>query len=150
MTILGEYEYESCTAGEYAPPILVSEYRVDGTPIGLSNSLSVDAIAETVIVDYKYGSPRDFHKLGLAGYALALEAEYEIPYNYGILVYINGGNHKLHIQYKPVYISNNLRRWFLEERDNIIEMLLEEREPPRDTRCPNTCPYYRVCGGKPR
>lgn len=148
LMILGEYEYESSITGEYTPPLLVTEYRVDGSLLGLSSNLSVDAIAETVIIDYKYGAPRDFHKTGLAGYALALEAEYEVPFDYGLLVYINENGGSLKLSYRPVYISNTLRRIFIEERDNLIDMLLEKREPPRDTNCSRTCPFYRYCWGR--
>jgi len=147
LTILGEYEYEASVNGEYGAPILYSEYHVDGTPLGLSSSLSIDAIAEKIIVDFKYGYPRDFHRLGLAGYALALESEYEVPYDYGILIYIIEKNNVFKISYTPVYISNNLRRLFLEERDNIIDMLLEDREPQPDTKCLENCPYRRYCMG---
>jgi len=148
ITILGEYEYESSVNGGYSPPVLISEYRVDGTPLGLASGLSIDALAEKVIIDYKFGAPRDFHKLGLAGYALALEAEYEIPYDYGIIVYVMERGNGFKITYKPVYISNNLRRLFLEERDNIIDMLLEDREPQPDPSCPENCPYRRYCIGR--
>ena len=148
ITILGEYEYEASINGEHVPPSLISEYRVDGTPLGLSSGLSIDALAEKIIVDFKFGVPREFHKIGLAGYALALEAEYEIPYDYGILVYVMERNGGLKINYVPVYISNNLRRLFLEERDNIIDMLVEDREPQPDLSCPDSCPYRRYCHGR--
>lgn len=145
MIVLGEYEYESSINGGYSPPLFVSEYRVDGSPLGLASGLSIDAIAEKIIIDYKFGTPRDFHKLGLAGYALALEAEYEVPYDYGIIIYIVERGNNLKITYKPVYISNNLRRLFLEERDNIIDMLLDDREPEPDINCPDNCPYRSYC-----
>jgi len=125
----------------------ITECKVDGTYIGLSSSLSVDALTEGgVIVEIKYGKPMDFHKLSLAGYSLALEANLEIPFDYGILVYINGipyGRPRIHV--KPVYISNELRRWFLDERDEIIDMILSEEEPPKPTTCPVNCPFKEVC-----
>jgi len=148
ITILGEYEYEAIVNGEYAPPALLTEYRVDGTPLGLASGLSIDALAEKIIVDFKFGTPRDFHKIGLAGYALALEAEYEIPYDYGMIIYFSERNNGFKITYIPVYISNNLRRLFLEERDSIIDMLLEDREPQPDLNCPDTCPYHKYCLGR--
>lgn len=146
ITLLGELAYENIIHGNRSPLVTISEYRVDGSYLGLSSMLSIDVLAEGgVIVDFKYGQPRDFHKLSLAGYALALEAEYEIPHDYGLLVYVNMNNDSLKINFKPVYVSSHLRKWFIAERDEIIDMLLEKREPPRDVKCTNTCPYYKVC-----
>jgi len=146
MILLGEVAYEDSVRSGRSQPVVISEFRVDGQNLGLSPSLSVDVVTEGgVIVDFKYGSPRDFHKLSLAGYALALEAEYEVPYDYGLLVYINDSNGDLKVSYKPVYVNSHLRRWFIEERDNIIDMLLEGREPPVDPQCYAGCPYYKVC-----
>lgn len=146
ITLVGELAYENMIHGNKTPLLTVSEYKVDGSYIGLSSALSIDVLAEGgVIIDFKYGQPRDFHKLSLAGYALALEAEYEVPHDYGLLVYVNMNNAYLRINAKPVYINSHLRKWFITERDEIIDMLLEKREPPRDAKCNNTCPYYKVC-----
>jgi len=125
---------------------MISEFKVDGSNLGLSSNLSIDIVTDGgVIIDFKYGQPRDFHKLSLAGYALALEAEYEVPYDYGLLVYINDANNKVKVSFKPVFINSHIRKWFIEERDEIIDMLLENREPPVDTQCYVKCPYYKVC-----
>ncbi|MEM0505735.1 MAG: type I-A CRISPR-associated protein Cas4/Csa1 [Thermosphaera sp.] len=143
LTTLGEAQYEQVVNGSAQAPTM-TEYKVDGTPLGLSQNLSVDILFENVIVDMKYGQPRDFHKLTIAGYALALEAYTETPHDYGILIYVSNTS-GLKTTLKPVYISNDLRRWFIEERDEIIDMLLEDREPPRDVKCPESCPLATVC-----
>lgn len=147
LNLAAEVEYErAVTGGQPAFP-WYSEYRVNGTLLGLSSNLSIDALSDGgVVVEIKYGSQRDFHRLSLTGYALALESNLEIPFDYGILVYINGvpgSNPTIHTV--PVYISNTLRRWFLEERDEIIDMLLEDTEPVKASPCPKTCPFYEVC-----
>ena len=125
----------------------VSEFKVDGSMLGLSSNLSVDAIAEGgVIVEIKYGRPMDFHKLALTGYALALEANLEVPFDYGILLHINGlPKSRPRIGVEPVYISSSLRREFIDERDEIIDMVLSGREPPKPEYCPYLCPYREVC-----
>ena len=64
-TILGEIEFEKLSNGGSSFP-LVSEMKVDGTPVGLSAQLSIDVYAENIIIDFKTGSPRDFHKLSKA------------------------------------------------------------------------------------
>lgn len=125
---------------------LFAEYRVDGTPLGLSRNLRVDGLAEGgVVVEVKYGRPHDFHKLALAGYAMALEAEMEIPFDYGILVYVANGSGRAGISWDPVYISTSLRGEFLEARDELIDMLISGREPPRATSCPRSCPFRGEC-----
>jgi len=146
MAILGEVSYEDLVRGSRNPPLVVSEFKVDGSNLGLSPNLSVDVITDgSVIVDFKYGAPREFHKLALAGYALALEAEFEVPHDYGLLVYVNDANGRLRVSFKPIYVNSHIRKWFIEERDNIIDMIIEDREPPVDAQCYANCPYYRVC-----
>lgn len=146
ITIIGELAHEDIIHGSRTPLTLLSEFKIDGYNLGLSPLLSVDVVTEGgIIVDFKYGLPRDFHKLSITGYALALEAEYETPRDYGLLVYLNTVSNKFKIQVKPVYVNSHLRKWFISERDSIIDMLLEKREPPRDVNCNNSCPYYKVC-----
>ena len=147
LTLLGEVAYETLVHGTRNLPVTISEYRVDGSNLGLSHSLSVDVVGEAgIIIDYKTGAPRDFHKLTITGYALALEADYETPHDYGLIVYVNiSDNHNPRIHLRPVYVNSHLRRWFIAERDEIIDMLLENREPPISSNCPTQCPYYAVC-----
>ncbi len=147
LSLTAEIEYEKAVSG--GTPLLTwySEYHVDGSLLGLSSNLSIDAVSDGgVVVELKYGSQRDFHKLSITGYALALESNLEIPFDYGLLVYINGvPGTSPSMKIAPVYISNTLRRWFLEERDEVIDMLLENREPVKNTSCPRQCPFYEVC-----
>jgi CRISPR-associated protein Csa1 len=132
-------------ADEWAPAF--TEYRVDGWPLGLSRNLKVDALAEGgVVIEAKYGRPHHFHKLALAGYALALEAHLEVPFEYGILLYVSNGSGRASVSWEPVYVSTALRRGFVEERDAVIDLLLSGREPPRAASCPESCPFRGVCG----
>lgn len=124
----------------------ISEYRVDGSPLGLSKNLHVDGLAEgSVVIEIKYGRPYDFHKLGLAGYALALECFLEAPFDYGILIYVSNNSSQINVSWEPVYISPYLRKEFLEARDEVIDLILSEREPPIADFCPESCPYRGVC-----
>ncbi|MCE4599090.1 MAG: type I-A CRISPR-associated protein Cas4/Csa1 [Desulfurococcales archaeon] len=125
----------------------ISEYRVDGSPLGLSSSLRVDALGDAgVVVDIKYGRRDRRQRVGLAGYALALEAELEAPFDYGVIIHVEDverGNPRISVE--PVYISGELRQDFIEARDDVIEMLLEGVEPPVAGSCPDTCPFLREC-----
>jgi len=112
----------------------LSEVRVDGYPLGLSRRLRADALAEAgVVVEVKLGRPQWWHRLALAGYALALEAELEAPFSYGLLVTVTatGGAPRLGVE--PVYISPRLREDFLQARDEAVDALLSGVEP--EDRC---------------
>ncbi|RLE57908.1 MAG: type I-A CRISPR-associated protein Cas4/Csa1 [Thermoprotei archaeon] len=125
----------------------VVEYVVDGSRVGLSRTLRVDALTHNIILEYKIGRPEQNHKLALAAYALAIESSLEIPIDYGIITYITINNH-VRITVEPTYISNELRREFLELRDEAIEIVLHQRDPGTPPNCPEHCPYKYICRGE--
>ncbi len=127
----------------------LSEYRVDGSLLGLSSRLRVDALEGAgVVVEVKYGGGGRRHAVGLAGYALALESEFEVPYDYGIIVRVSGvPEGRPSVRVEPFFIGAELRREFLERRDEAIDVLLSGMEPPRPARCPRSCLFYSVCNG---
>ncbi len=132
----------------YEGLIWITEHHIDGSMLGLSQNLRVDAFGEGVVVEIKYGRPQDFHRLALTGYALALEANYEVPVNYGLIIYVNGVLEDcIRISVKPYYLSTYLRKQFIDERDEAIDLLLSGREPPLPPSCPENCPYYPICRG---
>ena len=126
----------------------LSEIRVDGSLIGLSDRLSVDAIVNPLVVaEIKTGAEREFHRLSLAGYALAIESNLEIPVDYGVLIYVsNSPGSGVEIRYDVHYISPDLRREFIDARDEVIDMILSGRDPGKSRECPDTCPFKEVCG----
>lgn len=127
----------------------VVERKVDGSFLGLSQELSVDSLSPTnVVFELKTGAPKPFHKLAIAGYALALEACEGVPVDYGLLVYLSFSNSRRvpHISTTPVFVGDELRREFLEQRDSALEMLYSGRDPGLASSCPSTCPYREVCG----
>lgn len=124
----------------------VSEVRVDGSPLGLSRGLRIDALTgSNVVVDFKVGKPCDNHKLMVAAYAMALEANLEVPVDYGIVVYVNGVNDSLSVRVEATYVATSLRKDFLDARDDTIDMLLTGREPPRAQSCSAACPFRSYC-----
>lgn len=146
-TLMSEYMWYEY-GGSAQPALLwLNEVRVDGTPIGLSSGLRIDALPmANVVVDFKIGKRYENHDLMLTAYALALEANLEIPVDYGILVYINWLDN-LSIDVKGLYIGPDTRREFIDARDEIIDMILTGREPPRARECAASCPYTGTCGG---
>lgn len=129
---------------------IISEFKVDGSPLGLSYRLSVDAIAQlSMVLEIKVGYQQDFHRLALAGYSLALESALELPIDFGALIYINGLNSKYpEIKTEVYYISTDLRKEFLDSRDEIIDLIMAEKDPGISNSCPTYCPFYNYCINK--
>jgi len=147
FTLMSDYVWSA--HGQGAQPFLgwLSEVRVDGSPIGLSPNLRVDALVSgNLVIDFKVGRRFENHDLALAAYALALEANLEVPIDYGFIVYITP-NGLSKVSVRAVYIDSDLRRDFIDSRDEAIDMLLSEREPPKALSCPQTCPYRQYCAG---
>ncbi|QKR00728.1 type I-A CRISPR-associated protein Cas4/Csa1 [Metallosphaera tengchongensis] len=136
---------DASDSSEFIP--MISEFRVDGSPLGLSRWLSADAVAQlSMVVEIKVGNPQDFHRLALSGYALALESALELPIDFGALIYVNGLNNRFpDIRTEVYYISTDLRKEFLDARDEVIEMVIEEKDPGLSSSCSTGCPFYSYC-----
>jgi CRISPR-associated protein Csa1 len=129
-----------------ALPVTV-EQRLDGGFLGLSAHLSADAFvfSEPMLVDLKFGARQDFHRLGTAGYALVMESLYEYPVNVGCVVYASFKDGGLQIQRDFHVIDDELRQWFIEERDEKMRMVEEEIDPGVAYDCPEYCSYWTEC-----
>ena len=140
---------------EYIPNIdsLVSkvvpsivERVVDGSPLGLSKQLRIDMFLDNnVILDIKTGDYREFHKYALAGYALAIEADLNRPIDYGVITYLRIEDDLVKVRNDFHYIDDELRREFLEMRDEAMDVIHRGRDPGRPVKCPEYCIYYQVC-----
>lgn len=126
---------------------LVLEQKLDGSFLGLSQNLSADALIafEPMIMDLKFGEPRDFHYLTTTGYALVMEAVYEYPVNLGCLVYVEFRDRRIIVRRDLHIIGDELRQWFIETRDEKARLVEEEIDPGVAEDCHPTCPYFRVC-----
>ena len=129
-----------------AVPVVV-EMRLDGSPLGLSSQLRADAVmlGEPLVFDVKFGEPKDFHVLSLAGYALVLEALLEQPVNVGCLVYARFDGSRWSLEREFHLLDEAVRQWFLEVRDEKQEMVFSERDPGVPGHCPRDCPFFGVC-----
>lgn len=129
-----------------AIPVVV-EQKLDGSFLGMSHHLSADAylFSEPMILDLKFGSLEKFHRLTTTGYALVMESIYEYPVNIGCLVYGEFKGNRLSIRKDFHIIDDELRQWFIEERDEKMRMVYEENDPGCADNCQDTCPYYREC-----
>ena len=139
------YIGEDSLAAQVVPFVL--EQKLDGTFLGLSPNLSSDAFvfSEPMIMDLKFGPREPFHRLTTAGYALVMEAIFEYPINIGCIVYGQFKNDRLHIEKDFHIINDELRQWFVEERDEKMRMVYDEIDPGKADNCAETCPFYRCC-----
>lgn len=124
------------------PPF--TERRADGSAVGLSQNLSVDLFMPNIVMDFKSGYERNEHAVSLAGYALAIEADDEIDVNYGFVVYIRV-DRNVCLNLRAFLIDDELRREFLEARDEIAGLLESGLDPGKPAECPRYCMYYCIC-----
>jgi CRISPR-associated protein Csa1 len=127
-------------------PVVV-EQKLDGRFLGLSSQLSVDAYTsfEMMILDTKFARHRDFHRLTTTGYAMAYEALTEYPVNIGCIVYARLDGDRLTVEKDFHIIDDELRQWFIEERDEKARMVYEELDPGLPSDCPAWCSYHAAC-----
>ena len=127
-------------------PVTV-EQRIDGSFLGLSTALRVDAVhfCEPMVADLKFGRKERFHRIGLAGYALALESLLEQPINLGYVVYVDFCDGHVLVEREFHVLGDELRQWFVDERDEKQRMIELELDPGVADECPGACPYWSVC-----
>lgn len=130
-------------------PITV-EQRLDGRFLGLSSHLSADAFnfTEPMMVDLKFGPPQEFDRLTTAGYAMVMESLSECPINVGCVVHVQFRDGELRFERDFHLLSDELRQWFIEARDELARLVDEEIDPGLADPCYETCPYWDVCHSK--
>jgi CRISPR-associated protein Cas4 len=92
------------------------------------------------------GEPQKFHRLTTTGYALVMEALHEYPVNLGCLVYVEFKGDRMVVKKDIHIIDDELRQWFIEERDAKMRMIYEEIDPGLGN-CSQNCPYTLNCRG---
>jgi len=127
-------------------PFLI-EHKISGGLLGLSELLSIDALdyLHNIVFDLKVGKQEEAYRLYCTGYALVFESVYEVPIDTGCLVYVDFKGEKLHVTKDLFHLSDNLRSWWIEERDKKLEMVSTNEDPGKPSSCPKTCMYYTVC-----
>jgi len=128
------------------------EYPVDGSLIGLSRALRVDAVLPpAILVELKTRALKHDHEVAMAGYALAYESQYEVPINYAVIINLrfSRGWRVFRIYEHIVLMSDALRSEFIERRDNVMRIVDEGIDPGMPERCDLLCPYIRVCRSTP-
>ncbi|MHC1593389.1 MAG: type I-A CRISPR-associated protein Cas4/Csa1 [Methermicoccaceae archaeon] len=130
-------------------PFLV-EHRITGELLGLSGVLSLDCYdyMRSIVFDLKVGakpSTLPFHKLYPTGYAMVFESVYEVPVDIGCTVFLNFFGERMVIQKELFHISDELRSWWVEERDRKAEIVAEGNDPGVASECRTPCMFEDLC-----
>ncbi|MHA1249861.1 MAG: type I-A CRISPR-associated protein Cas4/Csa1 [Candidatus Helarchaeota archaeon] len=132
-------------------PFLV-EHKISGALLGLSGLLSIDCFdyLHNIVFDLKtvkdFNSFEDWYRLAPTGYAMVLESVYEIAIDIGCIVYTTFNNGKLLVKKDIFFINDDLRSWWLEERDKKLEILAQKMDPGTPVECYPDCIYRKECG----
>jgi CRISPR-associated protein Csa1 len=130
-------------------PFLV-EHRISGELLGLSGILSLDCYdyLRSIMFDLKVGATQqDWHRLAPVGYALVFESLHEVPVDVCCVVYLDYINDRIVVKKDLFFASDELRNWWIEERDAKLEIVAEGKDPgkPEEKSCPNDCIYRHAC-----
>ena len=131
-----------------ALPFLV-EHRITGELLGLSGLLRVDCYdyLHGIVFDIKVSAEkRDWYRLYATGYALVIESVYEVPVDIGCTVYVNHPRGHITVDRDLFFISDDLRSWWIEERDEKLKIVAQKNDPGFPNTCPEDCQYLRECG----
>jgi CRISPR-associated protein Csa1 len=131
-----------------AAPFMI-EHKISGNLIGCSGILSVDCYdyLHNIIFDIKTGVKKgdfNFYRLYATGYALVFESVYEVPVDIGGTVFLNFKDDRLLVERDLFHINDDLRSWWIEERDKKSEMVYEEKDPGI-AQCEGRCMYGALC-----
>jgi CRISPR-associated protein Csa1 len=132
-----------------ALPFLI-EHRVSGELLGLSGILSIDCYdyLRGIVFDLKVSDDeREWYRLSPTGYAIVLESIYEIPVDVGCMVYVKFKADRLVVSRDLFFISDDLRSWWVEERDRKLEIVAQKKDPGIPNICYDECIYWSECRG---
>jgi CRISPR-associated protein Csa1 len=127
---------------------LTTENPIDGSLIGLNRNIRLDAVLwPATLIELKTRGRHPDDALALTAYAIAFESEYEVPQNFGVVLYLrfdhDGNDFKVYEE--TVQFSDRLRTTFIERRDRALTLLDEGVDPGPPPECSLHCPYLKVC-----
>jgi len=133
-------------------PFLV-EHKISGELLGLSGLLSLDCYdyLRGVMFDLKVDSQaKDWHRLAPVGYALVFESVHEVPVDVCGVIYLSFIDDRLVVKKDLFFASDELRSWWIQERDRKLEIVAEGKDPSRPDKpqCEPSCIHYAACWGE--
>ncbi|MDI6903702.1 MAG: type I-A CRISPR-associated protein Cas4/Csa1 [Methanocellales archaeon] len=130
-----------------ALPFLI-EHKLNGELVGLSGLLSIDCYdyLHNIVFDLKIADKQEeWHKLYPTGYAVVIESIYEIPVDVGCTVYLSFKDDRLIVKRELFFINDDLRSWWLDERDQKLEIVAQRKDPGIPSKCYEDCIYWKEC-----
>ncbi len=133
-------------------PFLV-EHKIDGSLLGLSGLLGIDCYdyMRSIVFDLKtvpsFKDIEKWHRLYPTGYATVVESVYEVPVDIGCLVWVSFKKDRLVVKKELFFINDDMRGWWLEERDRKLEIIAQRKDPGKAKKCPDSCIYIQECDG---
>jgi len=131
-------------------PFLV-EHKISGALLGLSGLLSLDCYdyLHSIMFDLKVSDKREeWHRLSPVGYAIVFESVHEVPVDICCIQYIGFKGDKLVVSKDLFFANNDIRSWWVEERDRKIEIVAQRKDPGTPNACDEACIYRRSCMGE--
>ncbi|MEM4310896.1 MAG: type I-A CRISPR-associated protein Cas4/Csa1 [Nitrososphaerales archaeon] len=131
-------------------PFLI-EHKISGELLGLSGLLSIDCYdyLKCIMFDLKVDDKQeDWHRLFPVGYAIVFESVHEVPVDVCCVIYVSFIRDKLVIKKDLFFANNELRSWWLEERDKKLQIIALRKDPGIPNQCPEDCIYYKFCRGE--
>ena len=147
ISTLSEQPYASEDDALFTAVPFMVEHKISGELLGLSGILSLDGYdyLHNIIFDLKVAAkPKDFHRLYPTGYALVFESVHEVPIDIGCTVYVNFKGNRMLVDRDLFMITDDLRSWWIEERDHKAELIAERRDPGKAAHC-GRCLYQGAC-----
>jgi len=133
-------------------PFLV-EHKISGELLGLSGLLSLDCYdyLRCIMFDLKVESrPQEWHRLAPVGYALVFESVHEVPVDVCCVIYLSFTDGRPVVKRDLFFASDELRSWWIQERDRKLEIVAEGKDPgPAErSQCDRDCVHYAACWGE--
>ncbi|MEM3884304.1 MAG: type I-A CRISPR-associated protein Cas4/Csa1 [Nitrososphaerota archaeon] len=126
---------------------MVLELKIDGSLLGFSSNCRLDGLAPLgLVLEIKTGRPNPIHELALTAYALAIESYFEIPIDYGMILYLSlQPDRPVCTSYiRLVTIDEKLRLDALEERDRMCKIVADGEFKNPTKPCGPLCPLTSV------
>jgi CRISPR-associated protein Csa1 len=148
--VLSRQPYIAADSLATAALSVTCEHKLDGSFLGLSSLVSCDAASfgSSVVFDIKFGRKRDFHRLSATGYALIMESLWDFPVDVGCTVYVDTRSEVPTITRELYAIDDELRQWFIDERDDKMRIVYEQMDPGVAEDCYEYCGFMRECKGE--
>jgi len=151
---LAEVSSRQPFASEYdvvasALPFLV-EHKISGELLGLSGILSIDCYdyLRAIMFDLKVNDRQEkWHRLSPVGYAIVFESVHEVPIDICCVAYLNVKGGGVTVKKDLFFADDELRQWWIEERDRKLEIVAEGRDPgkPERSQCRGSCMFFDAC-----